>query len=101
MARPLLLCMEEWIGVVENAPEATLSVESCRAASWCGAIPRRSGMADMATTAHKARVREQFGASAAAYVASPGHATGADLAQLVAWVEGGPNRVALDVATGG
>jgi SAM-dependent methyltransferase len=55
----------------------------------------------MADVAHKARVRDQFGASAAAYVASPGHAAGEDLAQLVAWAEGGADRVALDVATGG
>jgi SAM-dependent methyltransferase len=58
-------------------------------------------MADVEITTNKARVREQFGASAAAYVASPGHAAGEDLAQLVAWAEGGPDRVALDVATGG
>ena len=56
-------------------------------------------MAEATTADHKARVREQFGASAAAYVASAGHAAGADLAQLVAWAEGGADRVALDVAT--
>lgn len=58
-------------------------------------------MAGAEITTNKARVQEQFGASAAAYVASPGHAAGDDLAQLVAWAEGGPDRVALDVATGG
>jgi SAM-dependent methyltransferase len=58
-------------------------------------------MADTDTTTHKARVQDQFGASAADYVASAGHAEGDDLAQLVAWAEGGPDRVALDVATGG
>ena len=48
-----------------------------------------------------ARVREQFGASAAAYVQSPGHASGPDLDALVAWGRArGPRRV-LDVATGG
>jgi len=53
------------------------------------------------TDAHKARVREQFGASAAAYVQSPGHASGPDLDALVAWGRArGPRRV-LDVATGG
>ena len=58
-------------------------------------------MVDTDTTTHKARVQDQFGASAAAYVASAGHAAGDDLAQLVAWAEGGPDKAALDVATGG
>ena len=52
-------------------------------------------------TDHKRRVQDQFGGSAEAYVASRGHAAGDDLAQLVAWAEGGPTKVALDVATGG
>ena len=51
-------------------------------------------------TEHKERVQEQFAASAEAYVVSAGHAMGDDLAQLVAWAEGGPEKVALDVATG-
>jgi ubiquinone/menaquinone biosynthesis C-methylase UbiE len=47
------------------------------------------------------RVQEQFGAIAAAYVASPGHASGDDLAQLIAWGRAlAPTRV-LDMATGG
>lgn len=47
------------------------------------------------------RVQEQFGAIAAAYVASPGHAAGDDLAQLVTWGRAlGPAQV-LDLATGG
>ena len=47
------------------------------------------------------RVQEQFGAIAAAYVTSPGHAGGEDLERLVAWARAlGPARV-LDVATGG
>jgi SAM-dependent methyltransferase len=47
------------------------------------------------------RVQEQFGAIAAAYVASPGHAAGDDLEQLKAWGRAlGPTRV-LDLATGG
>jgi ubiquinone/menaquinone biosynthesis C-methylase UbiE len=50
---------------------------------------------------HKARVRAQFGATAESYVASATHAEGEDLDQLVRWAEGGPDRVALDVATGG
>jgi len=53
------------------------------------------------TDAQKARVREQFGASAAAYVQSPGHASGPDLDALVEWGRArGPRRV-LDIATGG
>jgi ubiquinone/menaquinone biosynthesis C-methylase UbiE len=50
---------------------------------------------------HKQRVQAQFGAAADRYVASATHAGGDDLAQLVAWAEGGPDRRALDVATGG
>jgi len=47
------------------------------------------------------KVQEQFGAIAAAYVASPGHAGGDDLAQLVTWGRAlAPARV-LDLATGG
>src|SRR5688572_28733626 len=47
------------------------------------------------------RVQEQFGAIAAAYVTSPGHAAGEDLDRLVAWGRAlAPARV-LDVATGG
>lgn len=50
---------------------------------------------------HKAEVQAQFGAAAAGYVASTTHAEGDDLARLVDWAEGGADRVALDVATGG
>lgn len=50
---------------------------------------------------HKARIQAQFGASAEDYVTSATHAAGADLEQLVAWTEGGPEKRALDVATGG
>ncbi len=47
------------------------------------------------------KVQEQFGAIAAAYVTSPGHAGGEDLDRLVAWGRArAPARV-LDVATGG
>lgn len=53
------------------------------------------------TEAHKARVREQFGASAAAYVQSPGHARGPDLDALIAWGRARGARRVLDVATGG
>jgi SAM-dependent methyltransferase len=52
-------------------------------------------------TDHARRVQEQFGAIAAAYVASPGHAAGDDLEQLIAWGRAlAPTRV-LDMATGG
>ena len=47
------------------------------------------------------KVQEQFGAIAAAYVASAGHAAGDDLAQILAWGRAlAPARV-LDLATGG
>jgi SAM-dependent methyltransferase len=47
------------------------------------------------------RVQAQFGASAADYVTSTGHAGGEDLERLVAWARAlAPQRV-LDVATGG
>jgi 2-polyprenyl-3-methyl-5-hydroxy-6-metoxy-1,4-benzoquinol methylase len=49
----------------------------------------------------QARVQAQFGPSAAAYVASPGHAAGPDLERLIAWgKKRGAARV-LDIATGG
>ena len=47
------------------------------------------------------RVQEQFGAIAAAYVSSPGHAGGEDLERLVAWGRALAPARALDVATGG
>lgn len=50
--------------------------------------------------AQKARVQAQFGPSAAAYVASAGHAGGPDLEQLLVWgKKRGAARV-LDIATG-
>src|SRR5205823_412534 len=58
-------------------------------------------MTDTLRHDHKAEVQAQFGAAAAGYVASTTHAEGDDLAQLVSWAEGGADRVALDVATGG
>jgi ubiquinone/menaquinone biosynthesis C-methylase UbiE len=49
----------------------------------------------------KAQVQAQFGPSAAAYVASAGHAGGPDLEQIIAWgTKRGAARV-LDIATGG
>jgi SAM-dependent methyltransferase len=45
-------------------------------------------------------VQQQFGPSAAAYVASPGHAGGADLEQLLAWGRARRPAAVLDVATG-
>ncbi len=47
----------------------------------------------------KQRVREQFGANAAAYVASPTHAQGASLARLVELTQPRPAWRVLDVAT--
>jgi ubiquinone/menaquinone biosynthesis C-methylase UbiE len=53
------------------------------------------------TDAQARRVQAQFGASAAAYVASPLHAAGEDLDRLLTWgAARRPDRV-LDVATGG
>ena len=46
------------------------------------------------------KVREQFGAVAAAYVTSAGHAGGEDLDQLLAWGRALRPRRVLDVATG-
>lgn len=46
------------------------------------------------------RVPEQFGASAAAYVASPLHAAGEDLDRLLAWGTARRGDRVLDVATG-
>ena len=51
--------------------------------------------------AHRRRVQQQFGPSAAAYVASPGHAAGDDLDRLVAWGRPLSPRTVLDLATGG
>ncbi|MGH2458342.1 MAG: methyltransferase domain-containing protein [Chloroflexota bacterium] len=55
----------------------------------------------MDATRHNDQVRAQFGAAAEHYVVSETHAGGDDLDQIVAWAEGGADRVALDVATGG
>ena len=49
----------------------------------------------------KAQVRAQFGPSAAAYVASAGHAAGPDLEQLLVWGRKRGSKRVLDVATGG
>ena len=50
---------------------------------------------------HAERIQAHFGASAAAYVTSVGHAGGDDLERLLAWGRAlAPHRV-LDVATGG
>ncbi|HEX5158258.1 MAG TPA: methyltransferase domain-containing protein [Ktedonobacterales bacterium] len=49
----------------------------------------------------KARVREMFGESAEAYVASPGHAGGADLNRLVELAAPILSDQALDISTGG
>ncbi|HKV83530.1 MAG TPA: VOC family protein, partial [Ktedonobacterales bacterium] len=49
----------------------------------------------------KAQARAQFGATAEAYVASPGHASGDDLARLVELADPQESDYALDVSTGG
>jgi SAM-dependent methyltransferase len=49
---------------------------------------------------HRARVQAQFGPSAAAYVASAGHAGGPDLDQLLAWGRRRESARVLDIATG-
>jgi ubiquinone/menaquinone biosynthesis C-methylase UbiE len=49
----------------------------------------------------KERVRETFSRAAEAYVASPEHAAGDDLARLVALAAPRPTDLALDVSTGG
>jgi ubiquinone/menaquinone biosynthesis C-methylase UbiE/catechol 2,3-dioxygenase-like lactoylglutathione lyase family enzyme len=49
----------------------------------------------------KRQVRAVFGAAAQAYVASPGHAGGGDLARLVQLAAPLPSDRALDVSTGG
>ena len=54
-----------------------------------------------ASEAIKDRVREAFGETAAAYVASPGHAGGADLNRLVELAAPTLSDRALDISTGG
>jgi ubiquinone/menaquinone biosynthesis C-methylase UbiE len=49
----------------------------------------------------KAKVQDQFGKTAAAYVGSPLHARSADLQWLLEVAQPRPDQVALDVATGG
>jgi SAM-dependent methyltransferase len=52
------------------------------------------------TEEHAQRVQAQFGASAAAYVTSAGHAGGEDLERLLTWGRRLSPRRVLDVATG-
>lgn len=49
---------------------------------------------------HAARIRRQFGPSAAGYRSSASHARGRSLARLLALIQPGPQWRALDVATG-
>jgi SAM-dependent methyltransferase len=53
------------------------------------------------TDSQQARVQAQFGASAAAYVTSAGHAAGPDLEWLLAWGRRRGAARVLDIATGG
>ncbi len=63
--------------------------------------PMEDGDPEDADEAARRRVREAFGRSAEAYVVSPGHAHGDDLARLVELVAPRPADRALDVSTGG
>ena len=63
------------------------------------ALPAPASALDAA--AIKARVRENFGRAAEAYVASRGHAHGSDLQVLLDWAAPQPADHALDVSTGG
>jgi ubiquinone/menaquinone biosynthesis C-methylase UbiE/catechol 2,3-dioxygenase-like lactoylglutathione lyase family enzyme len=70
--------------------------------------PLRPGEATAADAANhseadevKQRVREAFGRTAEAYVASKTHAEGTDLAILLDWAAPQPTDRALDVSTGG
>ena len=54
----------------------------------------------MSETTQARRVQQQFGAVAAAYVTSAGHAGGEDLDRLLAWGRALAPRRVLDVATG-
>ena len=60
-----------------------------------------SDTANADSEAIKERVREAFGETAAAYVASPGHAGGADLNRLVELAAPTLSDRALDISTGG
>ena len=64
-------------------------------------LPDAPDTANADSEAIKERVREAFGATAAAYVASPGHAGGADLNRLVELAAPTLGDRALDVSTGG
>lgn len=65
-----------------------------------GLAPRTEGETDLAAEV-KHRVREQFGRTAEAYVASRSHAEGDDLAVLLDWAAPQSSDRALDVSTGG
>jgi SAM-dependent methyltransferase len=72
--------------------------ERGRRTGTVGATPAASPPGERIDQAR--RVQEQFGASAAAYVTSAGHAGGEDLDRLVAWGHALAPRRLLDVATG-
>ncbi|MCC7271362.1 MAG: class I SAM-dependent methyltransferase [Alphaproteobacteria bacterium] len=55
----------------------------------------------MTSSTHQAVVAGQFGPRAAAYVSSPSHAQGADLAQMAAFVARRPGGRVLDLGCGG
>jgi SAM-dependent methyltransferase len=66
-----------------------------------GATPAVGDAGGDAGEAIKARVRDAFGRTAAAYVTSQRHAAGADLARLVELAAPRPDDLALDISTGG
>lgn len=64
-------------------------------------MPDENTRTEATKQAIKQRVRENFGRTAEAYVASAHHAHGADLQLLLEWAAPRPNDRALDVSTGG
>ena len=90
----LMICCPATSASIPPTPSATAS-NAC--ARW--QILSEPDSAESA--AIKARVREMFGESAAAYVASPGHAGGADLNRLVELAAPSLSDRALDISTGG
>lgn len=63
--------------------------------------PDDTEAADAPDAAAHARVRQTFGANAEAYVSSASHASGDDLARLVALAAPQSTDLALDISTGG
>jgi ubiquinone/menaquinone biosynthesis C-methylase UbiE len=65
-------------------------------------VPTDTGKAATSTgEVIKERVRQMYSRSAEAYVTSPSHATGEDLAELLILAAPQPGDRALDISTGG